>query len=445
MTPPIIDLDIEPDTRAPAPLAPPTPPPAPFVELDLPEDIDGEPTAPLVNTESVPVMLAMASQLHDAGHLREAEPILRGILRAVPDHVEAMHRLGVVHHALGNRERAVALLGEAARLESGDPSLWRHLGEALRATRRLDEAEACFGFALRLVPDDADALYDLGHVHAQQGRLGDAVHRYHEALTYLPDDPAILTSLGTVLSHLGRRRDALLCLERAHRIDPHDATTLHFLAALRREGATSSPRDYIAALFDSYAETFDDHLVEDLGYDAPALLRRAVDTVAGPVAASWRVADLGCGTGLCGETFRSTAATLIGVDLSPEMIRRARRRNLYDVLLCDDIGAALEPEIGTLDLVVAGDVFPYVGGLEGMFELAARALRPHGLIAFTTERGKGDEVTLGSSGRFVHGEGYVRHVSSAHRFDEERVEEVTVRRDGGRWISGHLFVLRRSG
>ena len=40
--------------------------------------------------------------------------------------------------------------------------------------------------------------------------------------------------------------------------------------------------------------------------------------------ALWDVADLGCGTGLCGPGLRGRAGRLVGVDLSPEMLARAR-------------------------------------------------------------------------------------------------------------------------
>ncbi|MHC5113249.1 MAG: tetratricopeptide repeat protein [Planctomycetota bacterium] len=440
MEPLILDLDIDTPRRATTTSAPPV---APIVELSLDEDLAATP-APAVNREAVPTVLRMAAHLQDEGHHREAEPILRGVLAADPDHVEALHRLGVAQLALGHRERAIALLVRATRVETGDHSLWRHLGEALRETRRLEEAEACFRYALELAPNDADALYNLAHVHVQQGRLEDAARRYHETLTHAPDDADVLTALGTVLAHLERRRDALMCLERAHRIDPGNATARHFIAALRREPVTSAPADYVAELFDNYAETFDEQLVHKLGYDAPKLLRRAVDEIAGSVENAWRIADLGCGTGLCGEAFRSMATTLIGVDLSPGMIQRARRRNLYDVLLCGDVAEALAPEAGSLDLVLAGDVLPYVGSVEALFELAAAALRAGGLMAFTTERGSGDDVVLRPSGRFAHAESYIRRVAAASGLAVDRLEEIMARRDRGRWIPGHLYVLRRA-
>ena len=43
---------------------------------------------------------------------------------------------------------------------------------------------------------------------------------------------------------------------------------------------------------------------------------------------SWDVLDAGCGTGLCGPGLRGRAGRLVGVDLSPEMLKRAAGRGV---------------------------------------------------------------------------------------------------------------------
>ena len=65
------------------------------------------------------------------------------------------------------------------------------------------------------------------------------------------------------------------------------------------------------------------------------------------------VLDLGCGTGLCGVQFRDWARTLTGVDLSPNMLAKARERGLYDELLQGDAVVAMRERPGRFDLVVA--------------------------------------------------------------------------------------------
>jgi thioredoxin-like negative regulator of GroEL len=51
--------------------------------------------------------LATALRHHQAGRLQEAEPIYQQILRAEPNHVDALHLLGVLAQQRGDNERAI--------------------------------------------------------------------------------------------------------------------------------------------------------------------------------------------------------------------------------------------------------------------------------------------------------------------------------------------------
>ena len=97
---------------------------------------------------------------------------------------------------------------------------------------------------------------------------------------------------------------------------------------------------YVRTLFDQYAADFEAALVERLAYRGPALLRAAVERTLRPPTGTLRFAamlDLGCGTGLAGETFRPNVGHLTGVDLSPAMVARAKSKDLYDRLATADL------------------------------------------------------------------------------------------------------------
>ena len=83
----------------------------------------------------------------------------------------------------------------------------------------------------------------------------------------------------------------------------------------------TAPAQYIRNLFDFYAPKFDKHLVEKLNYRNPKLFLEQVLKVTHR--RDLDVLDLGCGTGLCGLEFRSYARQMVGVDLSPEMVKLA--------------------------------------------------------------------------------------------------------------------------
>jgi len=70
---------------------------------------------PAMNQLSAP--LAAALDLHQAGRMAEAESGYRAILKERPDHVDALHYLGVLLHQRGDNEDAAKLLdgGDGAR------------------------------------------------------------------------------------------------------------------------------------------------------------------------------------------------------------------------------------------------------------------------------------------------------------------------------------------
>ena len=96
------------------------------------------------------------------------------------------------------------------------------------------------------------------------------------------------------------------------------------------------------------------------------------------------------------------------------------------------------------DLILAGDLFVYVGDLDGVFQSAARALRSGGFLAFSLERHDGEGFLLHSKIRFAHSLAYIRGLAHAHRFSELIANEITVRKSGTAPVAGWLVVLRTS-
>ena len=147
----------------------------------------------------------------------------------------------------------------------------------------------------------------------------------------------------------------------------------------------------VEELFDDYAPTFERCLVQDLGYDIPAIIEAALLRTCPDLKEQTHgvAADLGCGTGLAGAKLRPhLSGRLIGCDLSRRMLSLAAKKRCYDKLDACDCVAFLHRHVppSTADLIVAADVFVYMRSLAPLFAAAARSLRPGGLFAFSTER-----------------------------------------------------------
>ncbi len=171
-------------------------------------------------------------------------------------------------------------------------------------------------------------------------------------------------------------------------------------------------------------------------------MRDAVERRLGNSRVSWTVLDLGCGTGLCGLLFRNVARRLIGIDLSPRMIEKARERGVYDELHVDELTEYLARLEKWVDLIVAADVLVYIGDLAPVLANARRALKAGGLFAFFVEHADGDDFALLPSERFVHGTGYVTRQTSAAGFAIETVDRATLRKEGRGPIVGDVYLLR---
>lgn len=265
---------------------------------------------------------------------------------------------------------------------------------------------------------DAEALaeaYNDGLAREKQGDIAGAVAAYKRALALDPADPGGVTIR---LAALGQGRAP----ERA-------------------------PAAYVATLFDQTAEAFDGMLVEQLGYAVPMMIREVLEKHGVTPAA--RLLDLGCGTGLTGESLADWAGHSTGVDLSEGMIEIADEKEVYDALYIGDAeGFLVAAEGETWDLISATDVVPYLGGLDGFMNAIAARLSPGGHVVFSTETLAdaalaGRDYMVGAKHRFAHGAGYLRRLLADAGLTVISFEDIVVRYDAGIPVPGHLVLARR--
>ena len=153
--------------------------------------------------------------------------------------------------------------------------------------------------------------------------------------------------------------------------------------------------------------------------------------------------DLGCGTGLVADALRGRYESMLGVDLSPRMVEKARARRLYEAVEAAELSAFLDTRTAaSADLVIAADVFVYVGDLGGVFAQAARVLAPGGRFAFSVEGGgPGEGFRLDSTSRYSHSDAYVRALSAGQGLAVTHDSPETIRAERGVPAGGRLYVL----
>jgi predicted TPR repeat methyltransferase len=342
----------------------------------------------------------------------EAAEVLRGLVAIAPRSPSAHFNLGRVQHAMKQDEEAVVNLRRAAELDK-KPRTLALLSQALHRLGRAEERDAVRDEAMAIAPEDAELLLEIGQMFS--------------------DD----------------ERRSTRCFERVLALDPANEEANFFKqAASGGQGPAALPRKYVAGLFDRYADTFDEHLVEKLQYRAPqevhaAVLRHVGPAGAGPVPPV-DILDVGCGTGLAGVLFKPLAKRLAGVDLSDKMVKQAEKRRIYDDLAVGDLVEYLRAATGRFDVALAVDVLVYIGDLEEVFAATATTVRPGGLFAFSVETSDDVETfALLSSHRYAHGEGYLRTLAEKHGFRVLEATQVVLRSEGGQPVWGHVVVLKR--
>ena len=126
------------------------------------------------------------------------------------------------------------------------------------------------------------------------------------------------------------------------------------------------------------------------------------------------------------------------------MIETARAKAVYDNLAVDEMVAYLETAGTDHDLILAADVFVYVGDLAPIFAAVARCLAPGGLFAFSIEGLSSGTFVPRPTGRYAQSDAYIRDTAAAAGFAFAHDEAVVVRTEHDAPIDGFLYWLRRT-
>ncbi|WP_305987610.1 class I SAM-dependent methyltransferase [Roseibium sp. MMSF_3544] len=143
---------------------------------------------------------------------------------------------------------------------------------------------------------------------------------------------------------------------------------------LKEAHSLGADADAIREFYTDWAKTYDTDLLMAIGYAgheaaAEALCERISDTAL--------VLDVGCGTGLVGLEImkRKFDVEIDGIDLTPEMLKHARKKGAYRTLNVADLFTVLdEIEDDKYDGVVCVGIFSHghvgPGGLNELIRIA---------------------------------------------------------------------------
>jgi predicted TPR repeat methyltransferase len=396
---------------------------------------------------SHPLDLARAAFFEGVTHF-EAERFLEAhasFVRALdyaPERASIQLNLGVTLVRLGRFSEAIPLLDQALISEKTSAHGWAALALALGEVSLWARcAQACE--TLLALKVEQLSLYLL---HARSlaniGQTEGAITAYKKALGLDNSCAEAWYQLANLQRDKGDDQNAKSSYTQAL-AHGADAELVHYmLAAMNKSSAVlQPPRAYVQNLFDQYANDFEEHLVGELGYCGHTQLVELLPT--DRLGRFESVLDLGCGTGLCAPLLKAKSGYLTGVDLAPLMIEKSRQIGLYDELIVSDVHDYLSSTSKHFDLVIAADVFIYIGELDRLFALLTKRMSDGGWLGFTAESPtEASNVQLLPSLRYAHSVQYIQALAQRHRFEVAIGKQAAIRVHNGQPMMGQYWYLQ---
>jgi predicted TPR repeat methyltransferase len=418
---------------------------------------------------------------HRSGNLEAALAAYKDVLTAEPDHADGLHFLGLLHFDAGKAENAVILIRKSLEQNDRNASAYNNLGNILKLTGQSDEALKAYVHAVEIEPRHEDAWSNINVMLEGAANNEDLLPILTEVVRLDPDNPNAWHNYGLslmlaghrneaadalerclefgadvwsdkiwharVLCALGRKERAIEHLESLVSADPDNTVARYQLAAVRGENMDHAPEDYVKTHFDSFSESFDE-VLKNLGYRAPELVAAEVAELAAGRSKKFQdVADLGCGTGLCGPLIREHCVRLTGIDLSPGMLRKAAALNVFDFLVEGELVGFLTSDLpAKFDLGVCVDTLCYIGDLQPFMNALHAALEPGGYLIASVEHlsdPSGPDYRVDPTGRYAHTPAYLKRTAEVAGLQYVKEKPVVLRQELGTEVHGLIFHLRK--
>ena len=356
------------------------------------------------------------------------------------------NKRGATHSSLGQFDKAISQYEKAISLKPNYAEAYYNLGYSYHKLGQLDKAVRSYKKVVDIKPEYAEnhsnkilsVIY-----YFSKGQIPDALDVLEVLIKSSPRDALLFNMIGGCYASLGESDRAIQNYEKALALKPNYAIPKHMVNSLTGNTTKEPPKEYIKNLFNDYAERFDDSLVEKLQYKLPFIIKEFIIELSNTTSKFKKVIDLGCGTGLAGRSLIEFSDNLTGIDLSENMIKKAKKLDIYDSLIVGDIVEQLELSEEKYDLFVALDVFIYIGDLTSIFNAVRKRGNKNSCFIFSIETQTDEGYSLLKSSRYGHSDDYILDVSS-DGFKFVNSQSVVLRKEGNNSIDGKVYILRAS-
>ena len=332
-----------------------------------------------------------------ASRLKEASEYFYEVLKIDKNHVQSLTNLGVIALREKQDMRAIECFTQALIEDNESIEARNNLAATFMHHDLFENAITHYTILLKKDAYNIEYLYNSAVSNMSLGQLKLACQQFNLILKQTNHHPS-LSNLASIHIRLKKTKKAIFFLKKALKIKPLDRVNKYMLEALTNTGTFNvAPFEYIQNLFNNYASYYEKHL-QSLNYKIPLHILNAINTL--PKFSN--VLDLGCGTGLVGETIKNKYENITGVDLAAKMLKEAKAKKVYTKLVEADIFNYLQEDQTYYDCIIAADVLPYWGDLSVLFSLIKQRLCPEGYFIFSTEITDVAPFILQQNARFAH-------------------------------------------
>lgn len=338
----------------------------------------------------------LAWRTHD---LETAFNYYQQLLERQPTDSDTWNNLGALLLQMQENAKAVEAFKKALTYNSKHIHARSNLAALYLQQHQLKESIWEYTLYLRLNPKDFEAHYNLGVALMLSGQLKEAVPAF-QATIALKNASAVeaWANLGAIYVRTQNLQKAYDSYREVIKLEPNHAIGQFMLNALsqspdcknmipmsfKHEIPKQAPLIYIKNLFDNYAGYFDQHLTKTLRYQIPQQIYHLMAPYLKD-RKHYAILDLGCGTGLSSAVFQSLDAVITGVDISTQMLAKAKQKNIYHQLIEMDIVSFLEQCQQFYDVILCVDTLVYFGELLPLLQKINSIVQPMAYFAFSIE------------------------------------------------------------
>ena len=295
-----------------------------------------------------------------------------------------------------------------------------------------------------LIKKNPYTFNNIANSYKGMGNNKEAINNLLQAIKIEKNSSKIYFNLAEMFLSIGDLNNSKKFFNKTIELDQNHEAANFKMDLLNGKLKGEFPKNYLKNYFNDYAETFEKHLISDLHYSVPIVFSKIINDKYGINYSFKKILDLGCGTGLCGNQIKNNYQSLTGIDISIEMLKKAKEKSIYSELHCCDIINFLTKTNEKYELIIAGDVLIYIGNLSEFFRLCSSVMTENARFIFSIEVEKTKNYSAKLTGRYSHNYNYIKKLTHKNNLMIEFSENTKIRKEKNNWVLGKVFsVLKK--